>query len=931
MLSSLGAVASLLLFTPSSVAAPAFDYPQSRGLPVTVPQSCEDPPANFNPIVGTAGDDTLTGTAGDDIICGLGGNDTINALGGNDIIIPGPGNDIVDAGPGDDLIDAGPGAPSPDIDSDTIEGNTGSDTLSYAGRTTPVGVRFHAGLPGYGGTGCQVSGDASIGGATPYANCRGLDGRPAGEADSFTGVENIVGGSASDAIIGGRQGNIINGGPGVTPDIICGGEGDDVVDYSNRTLGVTVSLDSGIGPDTTGGVGSTVEAVRDTCLGNDEQYEAVPNAFAASPDRKIDCLPNDGQEGEHDCVGQDIERILGGSGNDVLIGADPDDPVGDPLTRSVALVRGEDTLDGGPGDDVLSGQKGPDTMIGGSGNDTVTYLGIVTDDGTFYEPKAEPIVASIDGSANDGGASDESNDPEGSRRDDIGADVENIEGGYGDDTLVGDGKPNTLLGGPGNDYIDAGGGADVLVGGLGDDVLLGGSGNDRLVGKRGDDVLHGGPDTDFLYGSQGNDTLDGGPDQDFISGGDGSDVADYSSATTPVVVTPNDIADDGTEDEFDNVASDVEGATGGTDNDTLYGNGGAGVLNGGPGNDTLNGGGGPDTLVGGPGLDTADYSDRSAPVNVNLASPGGDGEAGENDDVSGDVERVIGGSGDDTLTGNGGANNLLGGPGNDTLEGGGGFDFLSGGPGNDTLSGGDDTDVLNGDEGNDNLSGDAGNDTLNGGPGDDQLDGGPGADTLNGGDGRDTAVYASRTRSVAVNDDGNDNDGESREADNVKRDVEGASTGAGNDSINVKDGVAGDVRCGPGTDTVISDAIDNVASDCEVVNLRATARCSISRRAVTMSRSGLVSVRISCPVASTGALSILRGKRTLGKHSLTTRAGGVKVVKVKLSGNGRRLVAKRKRLRLTVRASVRPRGASRSSRQRVSRKITVKAPKGRGR
>jgi hypothetical protein len=39
----------------------------------------------------------------------------------------------------------------------------------------------------------------------------------------------------------------------------------------------------------------------------------------------------------------------------------------------------------------------------------------------------------------------------------------------------------------------------------------------------------------------------------------------------------------------------------------------------------------------------------------------------------------------------------------------------------------------------------------------------------------------------------------------------------------------------------------------------------------------------------------------------------------------------RKRLRLTAKASVRPRGVSKASRQRVSRKITVKAPKGRSR
>jgi hypothetical protein len=236
---------SLLLAAPA--AAESLVWPSVRGLPVVAPDCTPghvNAPPGFNVIMGTPGDDTIDGTAGNDFICGLAGNDTINALGGDDIIVPGAGNDgtpalPVDGGPGQDLIDGGPGAATPGIDSDTITGNIGGDTISYAGRTTPVGVRFHSGLPGYGGTNCQVSGDASPGG-TPLANCSGDDGRPAGENDSYTDVENIVGGAASDALIGGRQGNILNGGPGENPDIICGGEGDDLVDYSNRTAPLTV-------------------------------------------------------------------------------------------------------------------------------------------------------------------------------------------------------------------------------------------------------------------------------------------------------------------------------------------------------------------------------------------------------------------------------------------------------------------------------------------------------------------------------------------------------------------------------------------------------------------------------------------------------------------------------------------------------------------
>src|SRR5207244_10244238 len=54
------------------------------------------------------------------------------------------------------------------------------------------------------------------------------------------------------------------------------------------------------------------------------------------------------------------------------------------------------------------------------------------------------------------------------------------------------------------------------------------------------------------------------------------------------------------------------------------------------------------------------------------------------------------GSGNDTLTGDAGANVLDGGAGNDTLNGGLGNDTLNGGAGNDTLTGGAGDDILNG-------------------------------------------------------------------------------------------------------------------------------------------------------------------------------------------------------------------------------------------
>src|SRR4029077_12357552 len=58
------------------------------------------------------------------------------------------------------------------------------------------------------------------------------------------------------------------------------------------------------------------------------------------------------------------------------------------------------------------------------------------------------------------------------------------------------------------------------------------------------------------------------------------------------------------------------------------------------------------------------------------------------DDIQTDVENLVGGSGNDDISGTQGANKLVGGEGNDTLVGFGGNDVLVPGPGLDGLSGG---------------------------------------------------------------------------------------------------------------------------------------------------------------------------------------------------------------------------------------------------
>lgn len=136
--------------------------------------------------------------------------------------------------------------------------------------------------------------------------------------------------------------------------------------------------------------------------------------------------------------------------------------------------------------------------------------------------------------------------------------------------------------------------------------------------------------------------------------------------------------------------------------------------------------------------------------------------------INGDRGRdiLIGGEGDDVLNGGDGNDILDGGDGNDNLNGGFGDNHIEGGSGNDYiyvseydaalqqstlgnglnfLSGGEGDDQLDGGSGNDILNGGAGKDFLRGNAGKDILNGGAGNDLLNGGEGIDIAVFSAST------------------------------------------------------------------------------------------------------------------------------------------------------------------------------------------
>ncbi|WP_170135004.1 calcium-binding protein [Acuticoccus kandeliae] len=95
--------------------------------------------------------------------------------------------------------------------------------------------------------------------------------------------------------------------------------------------------------------------------------------------------------------------------------------------------------------------------------------------------------------------------------------ADSVEGGGGNDTLIGGSSADRLYGDAGNDRIIGAGGADRIYGDAhpsrgdeatpGNDTLLGGDGRDRLFGQGGDDLLAGGRGRDALEGGDGADVF----------------------------------------------------------------------------------------------------------------------------------------------------------------------------------------------------------------------------------------------------------------------------------------------------------------------------------------------------------------------------------------------------------------------------------------
>jgi Ca2+-binding RTX toxin-like protein len=486
----------------------------------------------------------------------------------------------------------------------------------------------------------------------------------------------------------------------------------------------------------------------------------------------------DGRAGDTDAeipAADDI--IYGRAGNDFLKGGDS--PSGnanlDPEAEAEWIVG--DILMGQAGNDTLQGGEGRDLLDGGAGTDVVSYeeKGESNDVSIFFpvvdtplvdpenpqDPEYDPTLdLAFDNYPKVGNGEDGEFDQFYSGLDTL---------GFGDDPAA---NAAEIIYGTGLLDMFSNGDFEVIFAGQGSDVvdvslttgvawsILGNAGSDVISGSPLNDTIDGGEGADGVRGLGGNDVVRGGMGADFLRGDGFDPVAEVETTGSDTVYGGDGsttlAANDGGDTLHGGLGADS--LDGGTGDDLLIGDLGLGLADADPGsgNDTLVGGlagtngAGRDTLQGDGRFDTADYSARISAIRITFDNAQDDGESGEEDFVTESTEKVIGGSGNDTLT---------------TV-----FDNISrhlvGGVGNDTLLAA------------------AGSDTLDGGNGNDRLDGGTGGDLLIGGPQNDTLVYVTRTVGVNVTLNNAGDDGQPGEGDNVQT-VETVFGGSAGDNINL--------------------------------------------------------------------------------------------------------------------------------------------------
>lgn len=440
----------------------------------------------------------------------------------------------------------------------------GTDTIRYQGSGASVLDMRAATLevgPGGGGFFSQAAG---IVGAFSIAN--------------GVVIENAIGGSGADLIVGNEAGNDMQGNAGADTiaghggaDTLRGGEGADtflyysatdstaaasdrIMDFTSGSDRIDLRLIAATGFSVAAEGGATrLNAVTPAGVfsllveGSFTLEQLLPGAVAAT----IDVAANGagavtgtgGADLLHGLGGAD--NIAGGEGGDFIVGGAGADTLsgdagGDTIhggngTDTLFDAEGHDLIDGGAGDDLLLGELGNDTLYGRDGSDTI--------DGGYGDDVIDPGLGSA---TIDGGP---------------GTDILRLSewttafpnarwnvatnGTKGSVQLVGqftlqfsDIERFDFQMGSGNDFAYAAWhGENTIRAGAGNDTIGGGDRSAFLYGEDGNDEIWGGFEADWIEGGNGDDTIDGYLKNDTIDGGAGNDRVNYSAAFEACIIT----------------------------------------------------------------------------------------------------------------------------------------------------------------------------------------------------------------------------------------------------------------------------------------------------------------------------------------------------------------------------------------------------------